>query len=202
MKKFISVILVLLMVLSLCGCDFIANEKNSIGKAGNTVKTVYTALEENFEMRKMEGYRLYGARLLVNIENVGTYTYIYTDKRPDELTYSDILMVEVNNRTGRIEKFSAPDYEEHGSDPFDVVKTAMPLDPSALSVDSDAAIKKAAAAHRNDTFVYNYIELELAYEYGRTVYNVHHISLVNNCIYVSTVDAMTGDIISKSVEEL
>lgn len=202
MKKVIAFILALLIVLTISGCDYLTNEKNSIGKSGNTVKTVYSALEDNFIVRKMEGYKLYGLKFVANIENVGKYTFVYTDKRPDELTYSDILMVEINNRTGKIEKFSAPDYKTYGAEPFDIIKNAVPIDPSSFLIDSDAAIKNAAAAHRNDSFVYNYIELSLTYSDGRPTYKVEHISLVNNCVYKSEVDAMTGEVIIKSAEEL
>ena len=34
------------------------------------------------------------------------------------------------------------------------------------------------------------------------LYEINHISLVNNCVYHSVVDVMSGEVINKSVEEL
>lgn len=203
MKRFLCLALVSVMLLtSLCGCNLLSTEKNNIGKSNNTVVTVYNSLVENFKLRKKEGYDLYGVSVLVNSENVGTYTYIYTDKRPDELNYSDILIVEINNRTGRIEKFSSPEYSVYGQKPYDVIKTAMPLDPTSFHLDSDAAIKLAARSHYGEKFLYNYIQTDVGYVNGQPVYDIGHISLVYNCIYKTQINAMTGAIISSSVEEL
>ncbi len=198
----IIIFTVLVLCITLCGCDFISSEKNSIGKTNNTVISVYNALVDNFTLREKTGYDLYGIELTVNSENVGTYTYIYTDKRPDDLKYSDILVVEINNRTGRIEKFSAPDYATYGDKPYDVIKNAIPIDPSYFGIDSDKAMSNAAKAHFGENFIYNYVQLSVLYENGNPVYKVSHISLVNNCSYNSTVDVMTGNVISTSVEEL
>ena len=190
------------MLTSLCGCNFISTDKNTISKTANTAMTVYSALQENFVLRKAEGYTLYGIRMLVNSENVGKYTYIYTDKRPDDMSYSDILVVEVNNRTGRIEKFSSPDYATYADAPYEMIKTAMPVDPSLFAVDSDTAVKSAVNTHFGDDFIFNYIDTRVVYQNGCYVYDIDHISLVNNCIYNTVVDAMTGTVISSSVEEL
>ncbi len=202
MKRIISLLLVLMLLLSFCSCNIIKTDKNNIGKTSNTAVSIYAALKENFVLRKMEGYNLYGVKLLVNSENVGKYTYVYTDKRPDDMSYSDILVVEVNTLTGNIEKFSSPDYEEYSSEPYEMIKSAMPLDMTKFVIDSDVAMRKAADCHFGNNFVYNYIETVILYENGMTVYDIDHISLVNNCIYNTVVDAMTGTVISSSVEEL
>ncbi len=203
MKKYISLfVITILLTTTLCGCNVFSSEKNTIGKSSNTVKTVYQSLVENFKLRKKEGYNLYAARLIVNSENVGTYTYIYTDERPDKLKYSDILVVEINNRTGRIEKFSAPEYSVYGSMPYDVIKSAMPLDPLSLKIDSDEAVKLAAKTHFGDDFQFNYIQTDLAYISGQPIYDIKHISLINNCIYKTQIDAKTGTVILKSTEAL
>ena len=203
MKKIISAALICLTVIfSFSGCDMLNGVKNNIGKTNNTVISVYDALKENLAERGKNGYKLYGARLVVNSENVGSYTYVYTDKRPDDMKYSDILIVEVNNRTGKIEKCSAPDWADYGTMPYELISSAMPLDPDGFAVDSDTAVKNAALAHQESSFVYNYVELTLCYKDGMPVYDIGHISLVNSCIYRSRVDVMTGDVINKSVEEL
>ena len=203
MKRLLSIVLILITVLfCFSGCNLISSEKNTVGKSDNTVVGVNNALTENVALRKKEGYSLYGARFVVNSENVGTYTYIYTDKRPDILKYSDILIVEVNNRTGKIEKFSSPEFAEYGSMPYDVIKTAMPLNPAAFKIDSDEAIKIAAKAHFGDNFHYNYIQADLGYINGSTVYEIKHISLVNNNVFKTVVDVMSGTVVSSSVEDL
>lgn len=202
MKKIVATLLICILLLTASGCDMIDNKKNSIGKTGNTVISVYNALVDNFALRKKEGYKLYGVNLVVNSENVGTYTYVYTDKRPDKLSYSDILIVEVNNRTGKIEKFSSPEYEKYKSEPYDMIKTAMPIDPSTFTIDSDVAIKNAAKAHSGAGFIYNYIELDVLYTDGQPFYSIEHISLVNECIYKSLVDVVTGAVVKTSVEDL
>lgn len=202
MKRTVAIVLIFTILISLCGCNIFPNSKNSISKTNNTVITVYNALLENFALREKTGYRLYGVSLTVNSENVGTYTYVYTDKRPDNMKYSDILIVEVNNRTGHIEKFSSPDYATYGDAPYKMIQTAMPLDPASFAVDSDKAMSNAAKAHYNDDFIYNYVQLETVYTDGRVVYNVSHISLINECAYKTTVDVMTGDVLSAAVEEL
>lgn len=203
MKRLISLLLILTTVfICFCGCDLISNEKNTVGKSNNTIVAVHNALTENFALRKKEGYSLYGAGFVVNSENVGTYTFIYTDKRPDQLKYSDILIVEVNNRTGKIEKFSSPEFAKYGSMPYDIIKTAMPLDPASFKIDSDEAIKIAVKAHMGNNFHYNYIEADVGYINGSTVYEIKHISLVNNSIFKTVVDVMSGTVVSSSVEEL
>ncbi len=203
MKRLISILLILITVLfCLGGCDILSKEKNTVGKSNNTIVTVYNALTENFALRKKEGYLLYGARLIVNSENVGTYTYIYTNKRPDQMKYSDILIVEVNNRTGKIEKFSSPEYSVYESMPYDVIKTAMPLNPLEFKIDSDEAIKIAAKAHNGNNFHYNYIQADLGYINGSTIYEIKHISLVNNSVFKTAVDVMSGTVVSTLVEEL
>ncbi len=202
MKKSISILLILITLICFSGCNIISTEKNTIGKTNDTIAAVYNALTENFKVRKKEGYSLYGARLLVNSENVGTYTFIYTDKRPDELKYSDILIVEVNNRTGRIEKFSSPEYSVYESMPYNVIKTAMPIDPSTFKIDSDAAVKIAIKAHSGNNFHFNYVQTDLGYINGSTVYEIKHISLVNNTVFKTVVDVMTGTVVSTLVEAL
>ena len=203
MKRIISAALTILMIsVCLTGCDILSVGKNNIGKTDNTIISVYAALKENLAERGKEGYLLYGAKLLVNSENVGSYTYVYTDKRPDDMKYSDILIVEVNNRTGRIEKCSAPDYADYGAMPYELISNAMPLEPNTFEADSDTAVKNAALAHQGSGFVYNYVELTLCYKDGMPLYEINHISLVNNCVYHSVVDVMSGEVINKSVEEL
>ncbi len=201
MKKLVCIFLACLTVL-LSGCGMFSRASNNIGKSDNTVKSVYSALNDNLAERGMEDYVLYGVKMLVNSENVGTYTYVYTDKRPDNMQYSDILIVEVNNRSGKIEKCSAPDYAQYGTEPYELISSAMPLDPVKLEVDSDTAIKNAALSHAGDSFIYNYIELVLSYKNGMFLYDIGHVSLVNDCVYRSTVDAGTGDVIEATVEEL
>ncbi len=203
MKRIVSLFLILTtVVFCFSGCDILSNEKNTVGKSNNTFITVYDALKENFAMRKKEGYSLYGARLIVNSENVGKYTYIYTNKRPDQLKYSDILIVEVNNRSGKIEKFSSPEYAVYGSMPYDVIKTAMPLNPSKFRVNSDEAIKIAAKTHMGNNFHYNYIQADLGYLNGLIIYEIKHISLVNNAVFKTSIDVMSGTVVSTQVEEL
>lgn len=202
LKKIVSAVLITVLTLSLaCSCSF-SNDKNSIGKSSNTIVTVYESLKENFKLRKKEGYSLYSASLVVNSENVGTYTYIYTNKRPDELNYSDILIVEINNRTGEIEKFSSPDYEVYKNEPYDAIKSATPIDPSTFAIDSDKAIKLAATTHFNNNFHFNYISLNVGYYDGAPAYKVSHISLVQNKVFVTNINAMTGTVISHTTEEL
>lgn len=203
MKKIVSLILILTLCIPLlCGCNIITTEKNSIGKSANTAITTYAAIEENFVLRKMSGYNLYGVKLNVNSENVGKYTYIYTDKSPGEMEYSDILIVEINTLNGRIEKFSAPDFVTYESEPYEIIKTGMPLEMTSFAVDSDAALRTAQDCHFGNNFVYNYIETTVVYENGAPVYKIDHISLVNDCIYKTVVDAMTGTVVNTSVEEL
>lgn len=202
MKRIVSVLLILSIVFCLAGCSMLGESKNTVGKSNNTVMTVYTALKTYLASRGKGDYRLYGVRLVTNSENVGKFTYYYADKRPDAMKYSDILIVEVNNRSGKIEKCSSPDYAEYGAAPFEIVSTAMPIDPDGFRLDSEDAVKNAANAHTDSNFVYNYIELYVQYKDGEVVYDIGHVSLVNNCIYHSVVDVMTGAVISTSVEEL
>ena len=203
MKKILTFVLIITLSLSLlCGCNIFPNEKNSVGKAANTVITTYTALQENFALRKKSGYNLYGVKLSVDSENVGTYTYIYTDKRPDDMKYSDILVVRINSLNGKIEKFSAPEFEDYGTEPYEMIKSAMPLTLTSFAIDSDAAIKIASDHHFSNNFIYNFLEIVVIYENGAPVYKIKHISLVNECIYYTVVDAMTGAVVTDAVEEL
>ena len=201
-KTVVAIALMLCIVLGLSGCDILTSKKNSIGKTGNTMISVYDALKENLDSRGLDGYSLYGAKLTVNSENVGKYIYVYANKRPDDMNYSDILLVEVNNRTGKIEKCGPPDYAVYADMPYEMTSSAMPIDPDSFLIDSDAAVKKAALAHQGDGFVYNYTELVMRYKDGKPLYDIGHISLVNNCIYHTCVDVMTGDVLNTYVEEM
>lgn len=200
-KKLLATVICIITVITVSGCDFFS-ANDSIAKTNNTIVKAYTALEENLSQRGKENYDLYGAKLVVNSENVGIFTYVYTNKRPDETKYSDILIVEVNNRTGKIEKCSAPDWDEYGTMPYELISSAMPLVPSQFTTDSDTAMQNAALAHQNSGFVYNYVELTLCYKDGMAIYDVGHISLINNCVYKSIIDIDTGEVINKWTEEL
>lgn len=203
MKRIISLLCILTCTLTLlCGCANLPFGKSNVGKGANTVMTVYTAVNEMMKEKNKADYKLYGIRMLMNSENVGTFTYVYTDKRPDAMSYSDIFVVKVNNRTGNIEKMSAPDFADYGSAPYDMIKTAVPIDPSHFGVDSDTALKTASKAHFATGLTYNYIDANILYKDGLCVYEVKYISLVENLVYISVVDALTGTLISKTVEEL
>lgn len=199
MKKLLCAVLTLLVIATFSGCSIGAD---SIGKTANSAMTVATELDSIFEARKKTGYDLYAIKMLVNSENVGKYTYIYTNKRPDSIRYSDILVVEVNNRTGKVEHFSAPDYETYGTEPYDIISGAMPIYPQYFGIDSTAAIKKAENEHFANHFTYNYIETTICYKDGMSVYDIDHISLVNNCIYNTVIDTATGTVLDSSVKEL
>lgn len=201
MKKAISVILILsCLITTLCSCDFSYIKNEGVGKTENTAISIYNAISEQMKSRGKQNYNLYGIRMRVNSENVGYFTYIYTNKRPDELKYSDILVVKVNTLTGKIEKFSSPEYDVYGSEPYDMIKSAMPIDPSEFGIDSSRAVKTASAA--NPGKEYNYIDMSVTYKYGTPLYTVSFISLVDNCMYVTDIDAMTGTVINQSEEEL
>lgn len=199
MKRLLCSVLALLVIASFSSCGISAD---NIGKTANSAMTVATELTDIFAARKKTGYDLYGIKMLVNSENVGTYSYFYTNKRADEVRYSDILVVEINNRTGKIERFSAPDYDKHGTEPYDLISTAMPIYPQYFGIDSTAAIKKAENEHFGNHFSYNYIETTVCYKDGMTVYDIDHISLINNCIYNTVIDTATGNVLDSSVKEL
>lgn len=203
MKKLVSALLITVsLMLCLCSCNTFSTDKNSIGKSSNTIKTVHSALLENFKLRKKTGYNLYGVSLVVNSENVGTYTYIYTNKNPKNIKNSDVLVVEVNNRNGKIEKFSAPDQSADGTVAVDTVKNGAVIDLSQLKIDSDEAVKTALKTHFGNDFHYNYVKVELNSQSGEQVYTVSHISLVYNTVFKTQINATTGDVISHGTEEL
>ena len=128
MKKSIVAILILVTILlSLSSCsipligDFFESE-NSLGKTNNTAVTIAAAMGEFLAAKKKEDSSLYGVELVLNSDGNGQVCLYYSQKKPAEAEYSDVLVAEVDSKTGHVERFSSAKYEKDGLLPYQLVK--------------------------------------------------------------------------------
>lgn len=201
-KLLIAGVLLFTLILSFSSCSVLGGGLRSVGRTNTTVIKMYNQLKEHFES-KNQNYLLYGVDMSLDAQGIGQAVLVYTDKRPDDLQYNDIYIAVVDCRTGAVTKQGAPDYATYGARPYELIEQGMPLSLESWKVDSDAAQKSALSAHMSeDGFEYNYLRLCATTLDSLEVYIIEHISLVNNKVYTTVVDAITADILQSTTQEL
>lgn len=209
MKKKIGALLTaFVMLFGMSGCslpiigDFIESE-NSLGKTNNTAVTIAAAMPEFLKAKRKSDLVLYGVEMVLNEDSNGIVKLYYTGAKPNEAEYSDIFVAEVDSKTGHVERFETVQYAEDGITPYEMVKNGSPIDVPALPIDSGKAISAGAKAFSGDLeYHYDYIHVLLHKSTGLEQYEIRFISMLNDQIYYSTVDGVSGALIASSVGAL
>ena len=202
-KRLLTCFVLVSLLLFLSSCGFFSSRLRSVGRTNTTVIKMYNQIKDHFEQSDKSGYLLYGVEMSLDAQGIGSAVLVYTNKRPDDIQYNDIYLAEVDCRTGAVTKMGTPDYATYGDSPYKLIEKGVPLSLESWKVDSDAAQKTALSAHMSENgFEYNYMKLCATVVDTVEAYVIEHISLVNNMVYTTVVDAVTGDIIQKSTDEL
>lgn len=211
MKKKYSIFAILsvaLIFLSSCSGsipiigDFIKSD-SSLGKTNNTAVTIADAMKDYLESQGEEDCALYGMELILNSDGNGTVKLYYTDETPENAEYSDVYVAEVDSKTGHVEHFDSADYAKDDIKPYQFVREGCSFDAASLPIDSNKAISKGVKAFSSDTdFYYDYVQMDLSAMEGAERYDIRFISMLNDTVYLCTVDAVSGSVLSSEVEPL
>ena len=208
MKKVISILTAVLMLLSMSSCSVpiirdIVGSENSLGKTNNTAVEIATAMEVFLAAKNKSDLVLYGVEMVLDSDNNGFAALYYADSQPKTADYSDIYVAEVDSKTGHVERFSKANYSKDGIVPYQTVKECDPLQAKNLPVDSEKAIANGSKVFAMSVdFHYDYIELFLTSAGGEEKYDIRYISMLNDLAYYVSVDAVSGAVLTSSVGEL
>ncbi len=204
MRKKISIlILVLVILFSFTGCQRFSVSLNTVGKDNTTAKKISKAINENLASEKLQNYKLYSVNISTDTEGIGSAHLFYTNKLQQELQYSDIIVVEVDTRTGKINSVEDADFTKFGTEPYDAIVGGAPLEMQSWKKDSDQALAIAQNEFfGEDNFLYNYVQTSAVFEDGVCQYKIVFISFVNRLQYSCCVDGMTGAVISREISDL
>lgn len=207
-KRVVASIIILLMMLSLSSCtipvigDFIESE-DSLGKTNNTAVAIAGAMKDYLKSKKKDNASLYGVELILNSDGNGDVRLYYSEKAPEDAAYSDVLVAEVDSKTGHVSRFSKANYAKDGLSPYQLVKECDAFDAGTLPIDSEKAISLGVRSFSNDPeFHYDYVQILLSAPYGMEQYEVDFISMLNDKVYRCTVDGVSGSVLSVSSGEL
>ncbi len=187
----------------LTSCKSMSVSINSVGKNNTTAKKIATEIDKNLIEEGNTSYILYGIDMSMDVEGIGKAKLYYTDKLPQNLQYSDITVITVDTRTGKVDSVSDADFASFGAAPYDCIVNGSPIMMSQWKKDSDEARKIAENTfYGEENFVYNYVQVFASVKNEIQQYQVTFISFVNQLQYVCYVDGMTGAVISKDIMEL
>ncbi len=208
MKKRIALFLIGLLMLSATSCtipvigDFIESEE-SLGKTNNTAVTIAGAMKDYLKSQKKEDASLYGVELVLNSDGNGTVRLYYTQKAPEDAAYSDVLVAEVDSKTGHVGRFSSANYAKDGLAPYQLVRERDAFDGASLPIDSEKAVSLGVRAFSNHVeFHYDYVQILLSAPRGLEQYEIKFISMLNDTVYRCTVDAVSGTVLQSSTAVL
>ena len=205
MKKRLTLILMCVaMLCMLVGCSSFSLSISSVGKDNTSAKRMAVAINEDISSgRRSSGYQLYGIDMSLNSEGIGTADLIYTKKLPQDLKYSDILIVSVDTRTGAINSVEDATFATHGTEPSETIVNGAPLQIENWKQDSGAALSTAQQTFFDeDNFIYNYALVHASVTDGIEQYRITFVSLVNHLQYICRIDAMSGAVLSKEIIDL
>ncbi len=182
--------------------DFFENDQ-SLGKTNNTAVTISKAMTDYLTKKNKENYLLHGIELTLNSDSNGVVKLYYSSAPAAEAEYSDIYIAEINSKTGYIERFDQAVYSKDGIDPYRLVKTTDAFDGASIPVDSGKAMSSGVRAFSGEAeFHYDYVSMSLTVSDGIEQYAIQFISMLNDKVYRCNVDAVSGTILSTSIEPL
>ena len=205
MKRTIFLILLCLaMLFSFTACSSFSISTNSVGKDNTSAKKMAEVIKADLEAKsENSNYTLYGIEMTMDTEDIGKAKLLYTDKLPQNLKYSDITVVTVDTRTGKIESVEDADFSTMGTVPYKTIVDGAPLGIGDWKKDSDEALAIAQNTfYGEQDFIYNYARLTAKIQDDVCQYEVTFISFVNDLQYSCCVDAMTGAVFAKEIEAL
>lgn len=199
---FLSILLVVVLLFTSCkGLDI---SIGSVGKNNTTAKKIAAEIEKDLTGEdKTNNYVLYGVEMSMDYEGIGKAQLFYTDKLPQDLMYSDITVVTVDTRTGKIDSVGGADFATMGVTPYECIVDGAPLMLSEWKKDSEEARTVAENTfYGEENFVYNYVKISAGIVNELRQYEVTFISFVNNLQYRCCIDGMSGAVISSEITEL
>lgn len=205
MKKRLSLIAgLVLAVMLLSGCKSFSVSLRTVGKDNTSaLKMARTINEDLYSDKKHSNYKLYAVNMAMDAEGIGTAQLIYTSKLAQNLKYSDITVVTVDTRTGKVESVKDASFASSGLAPYESIVHGAPLQMENWKKDSSDARTIAQNTFAGETnFVYNYITIYASVVNSVEQYEVTFISFVNQLKYVCVVDGMTGAVLSKEIMSL
>ena len=203
-RKIFVFILCLVTLLTVSGCSTLSLTLKSVGKDSTGAKKMATAINKDIKNRKRMGdYTLYGIDMSMDTEGNGKAHLIYTRKLLQELKYSDIMIVTVDTRTGKVESAKEADFATYGTLPYEVIVDGAPLMIESWKQDSTSAMAIAQKSFfEEDDFVHNYVQICTRVKDGIGQYDITFVSLVKGLRYECAVDGMSGAILKKEIKDL
>ena len=206
-RSIVAFLLVVLMLLS-SSCaipiigDFVQSDE-SLGKTNNTAVTIAAAMKDYLKKKDKQNLSLYGVDLLLNSDGNGEVKLFYAQGKTQDMKYDDIYVAEVDSTTGHVERFSKADFSKDELAPYEVVRNCKPMDVGALPIDSEKAISLAVKRFAsNPEFHYDYVQIRLSMPAATEIYSISFISMLNDVVYSTTVDAVTGTLLDSSSRPL
>lgn len=203
-KRIFFIFLCIALMLTLTACSSFSISANSVGKDNTSAKKMAQVIQEELTKKDQNSdFVLYAIEMSMDTEDIGKAKLIYTDKLPQNLKYSDITVVTVDTRTGKIESVEDADFSQMGAAPYENIVDGAPLGIENWKKDSDEALTIAKNTfYSEENFVYNYVQISSVIQNEICQYKVTFISFVNNLQYSCHVDGMTGAVFGKEVNEL
>ena len=141
--------------------------------------------------------------LLLNSDGNGEVKLFYAQGKTQDMKYDDIYVAEVDSTTGHVERFSKADFSKDELAPYEVVRNCKPMDVGALPIDSEKAISLAVKRFAsNPEFHYDYVQIRLSMPAATEIYSISFISMLNDVVYSTTVDAVTSTLLDSSSRPL
>ncbi len=203
-RKVFMLLLCAVMLFSLTACNRFSISLNTVGKDNTSAKKMAEVIQSELEGKEQKtDYSLYGVEMSMDTEDIGKAKLIYTNKLPQNLKYSDITVVTVDTRTGKIESVEDADFSTMGTTPYESIVDGAPLGLDTWKKDSDEALTIAQNTfYGEEDFVYNYAQISVSIKEEVRQYRVTFISFVNHLQYACSVDGMTGTVFDKEITEL
>ena len=196
MKKRISAFcLLIIMCLMMSSCSIFKSDRKNVGKANDTVVKIAKIMDDKLIENGRKNQSLYGAIMVFDNNLAGEISFVYTDKRPDNFKYNDILMATIDTKSSKITRLSAPSFKKDGKTPYELIKKGYVLDIKNWPVDSNIAIKNALVQFNGDgEFSYDYVLATATSDGSVCKYDIEFISLIEKTKYSCSVDVQSGNV--------